>query len=729
MKYLQDDSGNTLAIPVNVLLFKRTVSFITWSIRGDFSTDFSLPNDSEVRKIIGYTNINQLNSVTNKAFQMMSDGNQIATGKLFIKAVGTQIDLFFVSGNSNWINRITGSLRDVDMSDYDVTMSGPNINALRTATSGIIFPVVDWLYNFNKLTNTYVVTRSGSPAVPLFEVYELYPCFYEHTVFERLFDAYDLRLDGPLFDDPVYKGLIFTPEQIDSDNFVAPKYGGGAQLITTGPSSGYQSVSSGVTALITIASATIQSNAVFNSADNSVTFSMASQSLMTFLNVFVTGVSGPPKTVDLVIYKNGIAFITTSFSVPTSGAYSMASIFDAGAVAVNDKFQVYIKPTGTNIRIVSVSITYNLQNPSDFIRIQNVMPDIAQIDFVKHIAQRFNCMVDYDDLTQTVIFTPLDMIRLADAVDISDKVISYKQLPSSGYAARNYIRASEADELKIYASNDVNFGDQMIESDGEGPQDVYVTIFKPAHTSVSVKQNWLSTYVPLLQPEDADAGLSYTGVSNSGGVAKFTNGVLFADVDGKIVRVKSNGGLYTGYGYVSTADNTGMTIIGLPYGGNDSGRIFVQQITYPLCGSRELFVVPNLNVNAFNAGSPIYGDQNIKLYDGSTWPYTSAAWAFYAKPGINTVLDNINVGMNYGPILDSSTIDFGKLYNKTLKKIIRGRRAECQVLLTETEYDNLVLASYYFIRTEDFSGYFLITDMSGFQDSDTPVTFNLVLTD
>lgn len=655
----------------------------------------------------------------------MSDGNQLAIGKLFIRGVGSQIDLFFVSGNSNWINRITGTLRDIDMSDYDISMTGPNINALRTATEGIIFPIIDWAYNFQKLNNIFQITNRTP--INSKTIYDLYPCFYHHTVFERLFESYDLKLSGPLFNDTIYKSLIFTPEQIIPDHFVAPTQGGGAKLLVTG---GRQEINN-TTSLLQIIEATDSGSMEFHSSNNSVNVLDEFENAVFYADIIVSMTSGsPPKSVDIILYKNGISFVTYSFVTPTTSSYVLTISPDQlGPVDAGDVFQIYVKSYGFTVRVLQVVAHFGLNNPVNFLRMKTVMPEIDQIDFIKHIAQRFNCLIDFDEPSQTVIFTPLDKIKRSEALDISDKIISYKQIPTSVYAARNYIRTPEAEELATFKVNNLAFGDAVIESDGEGEQDLYTTIFGPAYTAVNPQLEWLQTYVPLLKLEDDDDGIAYTAVSSSSGNAKFTNGTLFsAVVSGAIVRIESSSGQYTGYGLVLSADSSGM-ILRSPFGATDTGRVYHQRVTYPNCGSRELIVVPDISINTFNYGSPIYGDQNIKLYDGSTWPYASAAWAFYAKPSINTALDNIKTGLNYGEITDATNISFGDLYNKVLRKIVQGRQLECELLLTETEYNNLALARYFYLRTKDISGYFVITDMGGYLDNTTPILFNLVLID
>lgn len=717
MKYLQDDSGNVLPIPDAVYLFKRTVSFLTWAIRGDFSTDFTVPNDSETRKTLGYSSINQLNRTTQKAFSFYSNGNVIADGRVFIKGAGTSFELFFVSGNTNWMNLITGSIKDLDLSEYNISFDAPTIDSRKNATEGVIFPVIDWYSNYRKLTNTFVV--KPVTGISIDTMYELYPCFHEKTIFEKIFATYGLKVSGNLLDDPIYKDLVITPEALKSAAYASAISGV------------FQSMDGAFSGLGTFTPAKLRFDSgtdYFDDTNDRLTFPDGGAGTTLTYSFDRTGGSGAQTggTATVQLRKNGVTI--SSFTLNPnilSGSNSIKTDLSPG-----DYIEMYASPNGYYIAHVEASYPEFLT--ANQVVVENILPDVDQFSFVKHIATRFNCLVDFDPFTQTVIFTKLDSLKKSEAQDLSQNVVSYKPIPLSGYGKNNYIRAQEADELSPYKTEDLNYGDSLVTSDGDDNREVFTTPFRPAETFTNPRLEWLITSVPLVRLEDADDGLEYFTVADiGGGQTEFQNGVFFGDYKvGAIIRIESESGEYSGFAVVEEADASGLVALGVRFGATDAGKIFLQKIVFPFAGSRELIVVRATDVNNFNAGSPIYGDQNIRIVDeDGTYPYATVAWAFYAKPNIGTALDQVRVGLNYGPVLGTGNIPFGDLYHKNLRKIIKGARLEAVLLLSETEYNNLVLAGYFFLRTHDVTGYFLISSIDGYTDKKTPITVQLTLMD
>lgn len=728
MKYLQDESGNTIRLPDSLAIYKRTISFITWAIRGDFSTDFSLPNDSELRKVIGYISINQSSQVINKTMTLYNNGNMIAVGRLFVKTVGTEVDLFFISGNSNWINRIVGSIRDMDFSDFDMSVNGPAVDALKGATDGIIFPVMDWGYNFQKIGNYFRVGHAPGGIGSKFV--ELYPVIYQRTIFERIFEQYNLHVDGSLMDDVLFNKMAITPDQIPGEQYIAPL----SSTVLMKIVDSNQDVTPG-TRLVSHNEAVVASGAsgsyTFDSGNSSLTSVYEFEDSQITGTIGVRNFTGITQSMVIRIFKNGVEVYSVTESFSFGGTINTKSYGPyTGPIAAGDVFQLYVTPSAT-LRIANSTFSLAQLNPTNYLRVNTIIPDIAQFDFIKHVAQRFNCLIDFNEFSQTVTFTKLDSITPMDAIDLSDKIVSYKQIPSSGYGALNYVRMTPAEELASLKSNNLNYGDLVIESDGDGEQDLFTTPLRPALTDVNASTDWLITHAPLFKLTDADDFIEYSAVTNSSPEARFaiTGASTLFNSANVIVRIESDGALYSGYGIIRIVLTNSIELYGVDYLGADTGRIYKQTLSYPFAGSREVIVMPSTPINDFNTGSAIYGTQNIRLVDGNsnTYPYASAAYAYFAKPMIGTDLDAMKAGANYGEVINADSLSFGSLYMQTLYKIVTGRRLECSMLLTEAEFNTLRLDRYYYLRTKDFSGYFLITDSSGYVDSITPVTFNLVL--
>lgn len=704
MKYLQDDSGNSISIPSDVYLFKGVVSFLDFRIKGEYSTDFKIPNDSESRKALGYYSLNQVNKVTQKVFSLYDNGNKLSDGRVFIRSVDQEFDLFFVAGNTNWINQITGSIRDIDFSEFDLDFTAENIHARRTATDGVIFPVIDWAYNYKKLSNNFLVKPIRGISVDSF--YDFYPCFYSHTIFEYLFAEYGIKLEGNLLDDPIYKSIGVTPSQLTS-----AAYSSQVSVISEERMDGVRSFPSviydtGVLTKIDFDSGT----ALFDNANDRLVLPNDYQNAVVNFSVDIVYVG------TLYLYKNGASVASTTSS---SGSATISG-------SAGDYLELYILVTGAPRFEDTANVTIffpNAVSQAGQVIISSTLPDIKQIDFVKYIANRFNCIFEFDELSQTLIVSKLDAIQITDAQDLSDKLIGYSIVPMSGYGERNYLRTAEAAELVNYKQNNLSFGDEVIESDGEGEQDIIRTPLMPCETAQNFNLEWLVSNIPLIRLEDSSEAVPYTSVTDNGGNARFVHASDVFEAD-QVIRVD---GTYQGFIVIQSL--TGIQIDPYPtveYTGNGSGNMYAQKIVFNNAGSREIIII-NVDVNDINTGSQIYGTQNIRITDSTgQYPQSNIAWAYFTKPNIGTDLDNFKVGLNYGSVVGSNSISFGDLYHKTLRTIVKGQKVIARFMLSEAQYKNISLSEYLYLRTKDFEGYFLIQGIQGYLNQFTPVELELV---
>lgn len=703
MKYIQDDSGNTLTIPSDVYLFKGVVSFMDFRIRGEYSTDFKLPNDSETREALGYYSLNQTNKVTQKVFTLYDNGNKLSDGRIFIRAVDVNFDLFFVAGNTNWINQITGSIIDIDFSEFNVNFTADVIQSRATATDGVIFPVIDWAYNYKKLSNNFLVKPISGVSVDKF--YDFYPCFFSHTIFEYLFGEYGIKLQGDLLTDPIYNSIGITPAQLTS-----AAYSSQVSVISEEKMDGIRSFPSVIyyTGVLTKIDFDSGTSIFDNTNDRLVLPNDYTDAVVNFsVSIVFTGT--------LYLYKNGVSVASTTSA---SGSATISGV-------AGDYLELYILVTGPDRFEDTANVTIYFPNAvtqAGQVIISSILPDIKQIDFVKYIANRFNCLFEFDEISQTLTVSKLDGIQITDAQDFSDKIISYSISPISGYGERNYIRTAEATELVSYKQNSLSFGDSVIESDGEGDTDLIRTPLMPCETAQNFNLEWLISNIPLIRLEDSSEAIEYTSVTDNGGNARFHKSVDGFSVD-EVIRVDGD---YEGFIVIQNISGTHIDPYpSVGYTGNGTGNMYAQRIVFNNSGSREIIIV-NVDVNDINTGSTIYGTQNIRITDSvGEYPQSNIAWAYFTKPNIGTDLDNIKVGLNYGPVTGSNSIPFGDLYHKTFRRIVKGQKVLASFMLSEVAYKNLRLNKYIYLRTKDFEGYFLIQSIQGFLNQFTPVEVEL----
>lgn len=217
MTQFVDDSGNYLDYAgSDFAITKQCAIFSSFKIKGDVSLTFTLPNNSVNRKALNYSGLNQNSgaALSRKRFTVIRNGNILCRGFIIITGdKGKDIECFFISGNSNWLRKFDFKCNEIVNNDFLVQWNSTQIFARRTATEGIIFPVIDFCFNRNKFDRYFLSTRwGGSELEPDELVTELYPCLYVHTLVNELSKHANVKISGTLLQDKLYKTLIITPE-------------------------------------------------------------------------------------------------------------------------------------------------------------------------------------------------------------------------------------------------------------------------------------------------------------------------------------------------------------------------------------------------------------------------------------------------------------------------------------------------------------------------------------
>src|SRR6478736_2984625 len=102
------------------------------------------------------------------------NGNILDRGYIVIQSEEPKsLNCFYVSGNSNWINLLTGLITDLNWDSYLVQINKANVLSKASATSGITFPYVDWSYDLKNGFNTRDATNDVEVSFQ-----DFYPCLY-----------------------------------------------------------------------------------------------------------------------------------------------------------------------------------------------------------------------------------------------------------------------------------------------------------------------------------------------------------------------------------------------------------------------------------------------------------------------------------------------------------------------------------------------------------------------
>jgi hypothetical protein len=167
---------------------------------GDFSFQFDVPETSKNARLLSYPVPDSSSKVVyNRIDCDLQDDSGVSLYVGFLRVerrVSREIiSLSFFSGNSNWFGLISGNLEDMDMSQYDIEQTRANIVSSWTNTEGITFPLVD---------NGGLLTRSFAQV----KIEDLVGAYYVHTVFKKIFTDSQIKLQGELFEQPLYKALV-----------------------------------------------------------------------------------------------------------------------------------------------------------------------------------------------------------------------------------------------------------------------------------------------------------------------------------------------------------------------------------------------------------------------------------------------------------------------------------------------------------------------------------------
>ena len=160
-----DDNGNYLEYSgADFAITKQCASIYEFTIKGDVSVNFELQNTSTNRKALGYFGINQTNNpaFSTTQFNIIRNGNFLIRGTVAIydeekNEKKDVLHCFFFSGNANWIKQLDFNLKSIETEAYTVAFSEAVVNSQSSATSGIIFPIIDYMYSFQKANEYYRV--------------------------------------------------------------------------------------------------------------------------------------------------------------------------------------------------------------------------------------------------------------------------------------------------------------------------------------------------------------------------------------------------------------------------------------------------------------------------------------------------------------------------------------------------------------------------------------------
>lgn len=703
------DFNESVDIERQVKLFEEAATAV-----GDFSYSFTMKATNKNRAIFDLFSINQSGKriYTKIPAIMENKGSAVYFGYIKVERDNElEIEASFFSGNSNWFNELDFDLRDFDFSQYDEDWTLANISALQTATTGVLFPVID----------------TGSLAERSYtnwHIDEMHPFIYVKSAIQTLLNKSGIKLTGDIVDDWRYNHLITSNSdaaspQDEINNRAVNVNKSVVQTINTSPET------------ITFPNTTgiYFPGDLWNTGTNQFTADVKMIIEITISAVIDTGVGS--NIGSILLYLNGTAVQPLQY-LSFSGSLTVVNSA-VGGDTTNATIGLSLEPGDVlDFRGFVIMGNYDINSATLKItpqRLQYVfttylLPDVKAKDFVSSIFSLFNPVIDYNsnskvlnvDLFKNVIRrTELDISQFIDVKTIEH---DYSELMDN-YAQRNVLLYAEAgtDISDQYNKGSIlPFGSGEILSNNETAQSSVDILDSPFVAAMEGVDNPFKTFLPKLAwrslSEKNDFG--FINYDNSGPGLTFFQAGLFP---GDIVRITESPANpeFIGEWVVSSVTSTTFRVAGLTYNAISS-TAHVLKLIIEFESSEEqalLLALPNTDVTDFTNNTVMSYADSAGLSDES-FPAT----AYFYKPLQGLDVDDYKESLSFSPVnipnahqqtmIESYWMDFDRIIKDPVKLI-------AEAYFPKSIFDKLFDRPLR-IKTRRFNCRFFMNRTIGYQD-------------
>lgn len=512
---------------------------------GDFSYAFDIPKTLNNTRILAAPFPDNIIKPVYHRIEseiVSDDGVAIYNGYLRIERITDVYSCSFFAGNNNWFSLLTGSMMDLDLSEFEKEITIDTITASWNDTDGVKYPLVD-LGNLS--------TRSEN----VFQLIDFMPFTFIHTLMEKVFNSVGVSFSGELLSDPIYqKMMMATSRQSDTAIKARSSYvGKSAQHIVAG---------SGDVLLI------------FNNDSTDPFFDGDQNNFNTGSSSYTADIT---EIVTIELTLNFTTNVAAAFLVRVNGVTidSVTLVRAAGLPLQYTKFNVLLNAGDTLDFAINVILS-DVDISSGFVKItptqifktfsDQIAPNWTKQKFVATVLKNFNVIASYDPIHKNVTFDLFENINKKQAIDLSEYIseteVDYTEFVSS-YGKMNlleYKQMSGFDDIDKYNGNnripygngsitaDNDFLDdekQIVQSDFTAPFDYYNAAFDLPLARLNVNT-----------VEEGNT-ISVTQVNNSAGDAEFVLGSGHGFIVGDLVRIsKSTIPSYDGEHIVSALVST-----------------------------------------------------------------------------------------------------------------------------------------------------------------------------
>lgn len=708
-------------------LSKQCANFYDFKIKGDVSVGIKLDNNSQNRKALGYYGAQQIGSpaFTRVPFSMVIDGNTVSRGAVVIRGSDDDtIDCFYVSGNSNWFQALQFNLKEVNYDD-SLTVSW-DTNGRKTATSGILFPVVDWFAKGQKRGDGFI--QIANPTEEDFpDITEIHPVVYIYTIIDQMAKHAGFVLSGDLITDTLLKKIVLTndgPElyfpdrYIDESKLLVESAAGVYNSASDPQKIQFNNVISGNVNLLNASTYTFSAPYTASyRVELDLRFSVASLYQVDF---YKNG-AGPNTVLNMTLSASSFFLVVTINLVKGDQVY-----FEITKTSGGGTYRLTLADQRTRINWSIKRLIGNGQ----YIPVASMAPDMKAIDLIKFLAFYFSCLVTFDQYANKISINQLKNFRKEDARNWSDYFISFEADYQTGVATKNYIQCVEGEEEQIVSYNAqsrVRYGGGTIETpfDGQEERTLYEIPFSGSwdQANSSGGMRWFFPYIKFYDIELEEA-VAYTGVTNAGGEAQFTMTWQDTIERYKVFYIKSDNGLYTGFGVCQTVNGgtsgtTNPKFYGIDFSINDTGTIYRCSVSKVSGKPKMLLCYPGRSLT--DMGGPTVADV------GTDTATATAAVVWFDKPPVNAPIDGIKECLAVDSLNNNNSIS--ELNYGVLNRVFNNPKVNAMFRLPEAEFQSFNLDKYIYVKTEKLTGYFLVQKIENYKDALTPVKVELLYAD
>ena len=355
----------------------------------------------------------------------------------------------FFSGASDWISLLEGSIRDVDLSDFDHAFSLIDIAAGLVKTSEYLYPLID----YGTWENTSGLTGDRV------ELFDLKPAVFVRDLLKYMFREIHWNIDGEVMDDFWFQRLIIPFSSAEFNHAGSWAADRSLEMVKGAA----QSQTGGVEPVTF--TGTVHEPTEWNGTDTYTAGDNINVNIK--CSCIFTAAAGNP---DLQIFIDAAVVATTS----VTGAGEFIVEIDDQAVPSGSTIKIQMDDNaGTwTIEAFTARLTIEVQpeillgNSFEFI---SMLPDISKKDLLRYIFIHRGIIPSSDNFSKTLTLSFFKSVNQDTQDDWTEKIdglkrVDYTELFES-YGQNTWFRyqSSEDEKLKSYEiSNNKNYGDGKI---------------------------------------------------------------------------------------------------------------------------------------------------------------------------------------------------------------------------------------------------------------------------